>query len=149
MAYTSRQQLELRFGAQEIVELLESLGDEDALCDIIRDADALIDGYLGAVYQLPLVAPVPALVMSLSADIARYRLWDDRAPSEVRRRYEDALSMLKDIAKGVVRLPASPTVQPTTDYGGSIATTSRERTFTDETLGGFVSGSGISWPRIT
>lgn len=146
MAYTTRADLERRFGAEEVGQLLD---DEDALDDVIADADSLVDGYLGGAYQLPLVAPAPALVVSLAADITRYRLWDDRAPAEVRKRYEDAIAMLKDISKGVVKLAVQPGATPTAELGGTIATTSRCRSFTDCSLGAFVGQGSAGWPPRT
>lgn len=147
MAYVTREELERRFGAEEIAQLIDvESGDAD---DVIADASALVDGYLGSLYQLPLSEPAPALVVSLVADVARYRLWDDRAPSEVRRRYEDAIATLKDIAKGAIKLPAAPGATPTVENLGIIASTSRCRTFTDCTLSSFVGHGGVDWPPRT
>jgi phage gp36-like protein len=43
---------------------------------------------------------VPGAVLGWVGDIARFRLWDQQAPEEVRRRYEDAIAQLKDVAAG-------------------------------------------------
>ena len=143
MAYTTREELEKRFGASELSELLDHQNDpEAAMRATSADADAVIDGYLGARYDLPLGLPVPALIVGLAADVTRYRLWDDRAPKEVRQRYEDAIAMLKDIAKGLVQLPV--TLDQPAGVLGIVATTTRTRSFTDETLSGFVGGYELS-----
>jgi phage gp36-like protein len=65
-------------------------------------ADGQIDSYL-VQYTLPL-ATVPPVLNAYSLDIVRYRLWDDKAPEEVRSRYEDALRWLRDVAKGLAGL---------------------------------------------
>lgn len=152
MPYTTRQDLERRFGVSEITQLVDAEPDGSppaTLRAIAEDVDAIVNGYLSGVYALPLCAPVPPLVLGIAADICRYRLWDDRAPKEVRQRYEDAMAMLKDIAKGAIKLPAAPNVVPAAEYGGIIATTTRERTFTDDTLGGFVGRGDLRWPPTT
>lgn len=146
----TRDELECRFGAEELAQLLDDgAAPEEALANAAQDADALIDGYVGGVYQLPMAEPVPAMITALRADVTRYRLWDDKAPAEVRKRYEDAIALLKDIGKGTVRLPAAPNVVPQAAYSGTIATTCRQRSFTDHTLGGFVGRGSLNWPPRT
>lgn len=145
MAYTTRADLEQRFKVEEIEQLVE---DDAALADVTADAAAKIDGYLG-LYVLPLPEPVPSLLVHLSCEITRYLLWDDRAPAEVRRRYEDALAMLRDIAKGTLKLPGTVDVPLPLSDPGIIAHTTRERTFSDETLGAFVGSGGFDWPPRT
>lgn len=146
----TRADLEARFGPDEVSQLLDDLpAPDDTLAQVARDSWAVVEGYVGGLYRLPIVPPLPPLLLGALADITRYRLWDKRAPSEVRKRYEDALAMLRDVAKGTIKLAIAPNVQPETGYGGTIATTSRQRAFTDDTLAGFVSGTSPSWPPRT
>ncbi len=146
----TRDELESRFGAAEVAELLADHAEPDkALARAAEDADALIFGYVGAAYQLPLLEPLPALVLALQADITRFKLWDDKPSKEVRQRYDEALALLKDISKGALKLPAAPNVQPQTEYQGTIATTQRTRTFDDHTLGSFVGRGSLNWPPRT
>lgn len=42
----------------------------------------------------------PEMLRQVVLDIARFRLWDNRASEEVVRRYERALEWLRDVAKG-------------------------------------------------
>lgn len=42
----------------------------------------------------------PEMLRQVVLDIARYRLWDNRASDEVLRRYEMALAWLRDVSKG-------------------------------------------------
>jgi len=141
--YIDSTKLRNRFGDTEIDELIGAdatedppvTGDADRLARACEDATSLINGYLSSRYALPLV-DVPTMVEGWAADIARYRLWDDQAPEEVRRRYEDALAQLKQVSTGVISLPpdASGTPSaPSTQFGGYSAT----RVFTEDTLCGF------------
>lgn len=118
MSYATAADLALRFGEAELAQLADPLhtGEPDAavLALALADADAEIDGYLAARYQLPLPS-VPAVLVRVACDVARYRLWADRASDEVRRRYEDASKLLTNLSKGVVALglaEADPAPQP-------------------------------------
>lgn len=140
MSYITEQGLRDRFGTQEIDQLIDAdptatppdTGDTQKLARAISDADSLIDGYLAARYGLPL-SSVPTLVAGWAADIARFKLWDDHAPEEVRKRYEDALAQLKLLAQGVISLPpGSDGAQVTGAI--SFAGYSADRVFTQDTL---------------
>lgn len=99
-----------RFGEQEIRELTDRAAPPAGVIDpaiaerALADADAEIDTYLAAHYRLPFGAPVPPVLTRLACDLARYRLWDDQAPPEVRARYEDARRLLEALAAGRVSL---------------------------------------------
>jgi len=98
-------------------------------------AASLIDGYLAGRYVLPLVA-VPDMLRAWALDVLRYRLWSDQAPEEVRRRYEDALAQLRDLAARRIDLPPGVAGTPPAaafNYGGESA----ERVFTMTTLSDF------------
>ena len=129
--YVTEADFERRFGD----ELRDLVREGHSFGQIENEAASLVDGYLAARYTLPLVN-VPAMVQALTADVARYRLWDERAPEEVRRRYEDALAQLRDLSRGLITLPPDaagvPATAPT-NFGGY----STDRVFTAETLAGF------------
>lgn len=145
MAYVTQADLDKRFGP-EIAQLVDRNNDgtpDPGVFDMAaQDADAQINGYLGSRYALPL-SPVPDLVKELAADITRYELWDDKAPEEVRKRYEDAIARLKDIAKGLIVLPGADGA-PVEAVVGTMAYTERTRQFTDDTLADFVDGPSSS-----
>jgi phage gp36-like protein len=107
MPYATQADLETRFGVDELTQLTDRVGagvpDAGIVARALSDADAEIDGYLASRYALPL-ATVPPVLARIACDIARYRLWEDRASEEVRRRYEDARRALESIAKGVISL---------------------------------------------
>ncbi|HJW81951.1 MAG TPA: DUF1320 domain-containing protein, partial [Acidiferrobacterales bacterium] len=107
MPYVTQQKLIDRFGETEMIQLTDrnNAGTVDAavLDQAIADAGAEIDGYLAGRYQLPL-AVTPSILVLYAGDIARYRLYDDGATEEVRKRYEDAIKFLRLAAEGKVRL---------------------------------------------
>lgn len=107
MPYATQADLEARFGTDELTQLTDRVGagipDAAIVARALADADAEIDGYLASRYALPL-ATVPPVLARIACDIARYRLWEDRASEEVRLRYEDARRLLESIARGQVSL---------------------------------------------
>lgn len=122
MAYATAAELATRYGADRLTQLTDrdgdGIGDDPMVNRAIADAEAEIDGYLAARYQLPLPT-VPPLLARMACDIAIYRLMSLRAMGDIddaRRRYEDARRLLEAIGKGAVSLglPANlpPTAQP-------------------------------------
>lgn len=69
----------------------------------VADAVSTVDGYLSARYAVPLV-PVPAAVLRVTGDIARYYLYEDMATETIIERYRRAIAWLRDIAAGKVNL---------------------------------------------
>lgn len=132
MSYITEEDFEEAFGRPELDDLL---GGGSDFANVQAAASGLIDGYLASKYSLPLVT-VPALVKGWALDITRFRLWDEQAPEEVRRRYEDALEQLRDLAAGRLALPPGADGTPSTpplDYDAY----SNERVFTADTLKDF------------
>lgn len=80
------------------------------LSDAISDASAEIDGYLSGLYGLPLLSP-PAALTRVCSDIARYYLYDDAAPDQVAKRYDNAIAYLREVGMGKIHLyPETPAV---------------------------------------
>ena len=130
--YVTQEQFEEAFGQEELDDLLKAGG---SFADVEAAAASLASGYIGTQYTLPLLT-VPDVVKGWVLDITRYRLWDDQAPEEVRRRYEDALQQLRDLAAGKLALP--PGVDGTPSTGGFESEGyADERIFTATTLAGF------------
>lgn len=136
MPYATQQNLIDRFGETEILQLTDKDGDEviDAavISQAIDDADAIIDGYLQSRYTLPLQS-VPKNLVTYACDIARYRLYDDRATEQVTTRYKDALAFLRSISKGDITLGLDGDSEPTATTGGPQAD-APGRTFTRDKL---------------
>lgn len=110
--------------------------DATVVARAIADADAEIDGYVGTRHQVPL-SPVPDLVRKMSVELAIYHLYSRRmgVPEEWRRRYEDNIRLLRDLAAGKVSLgredPGGSPVSEPVLYEGP------ERVFTRENLEDF------------
>lgn len=105
--YATQADLTQRMGVEELTQVADPQGagvpDAAVVALALADAQAEVDGYLAARYQLPL-AVVPGALVRLTVDVARYRLWRNGASDEVRLRYDDAVKLLTHISKGVVAL---------------------------------------------
>lgn len=124
VAYATVDDLIARFGEAELIQrtdrTLSGVMDAAIAQRALDDASAEMDGYLAARYQLPLPT-TPALLARIACDIARYRLWEDMASDEVRRRYEDARRLLEAISRGTVSLGLPASLPPEQQPGLSLA----------------------------
>lgn len=143
MAYATQTDLVERFGEAELVRLTDrsipptGQVDADVVSRALSDAEAEVNGYLASRYTLPL-GVVPELLKRLTCDIARYLLYDDVAPDQIRDRYKDTVSLLKGIAEGKVSLAIDPASQPAPQSETDTpAVRTAERTFSKSTLDGF------------
>lgn len=98
-----------RFSELELIQLTNldnSVGiiNDTVLNQAISDAEAEINGYLTA-YTLPLTT-VPANLVRIACDIARYYLYADAVTPRVQDLYDSALKFLLLIGKGVISLGA-------------------------------------------
>ena len=136
MSYATQQDLIDRFGREELAQLTDrdsgQVIDAEVLGRALTDADAEIDGYLAARYCLPL-ASSPAVLTRLAADIARYRLWADRASEAVRKRYEDAVRDLRQISSGAIVIDGAAPLAPAAS-GITVAQRSPDPLFGRSTL---------------
>lgn len=138
MSYCAKSDLVARYGAQELAQLTDEVAahvpDDTEITAACDEASSLIDGYVAGRYVVPL-SPVPPMVKSWACAIARRLLWKDRAlpDSAVAVAYEDALTALREVAKGVLRLPAS-SGEASAASGGSVNVISADQVFTDELL---------------
>ena len=115
MPYASQQDLIDRFGEDELLVAADRDRDgaiDTAVVDVaLEDASAEIDSYLAQAYQLPLPT-TPRLIQRLCVDIAFHRLSPeaDLATEHRRTRYDEAVSLLKRLAKREVTLglPEAP-----------------------------------------
>lgn len=143
-----------RFTPRELQQLTQT-GGGIKLEQAIADASETVDSYLAAIpgrsFTLPLTVP-PAKIVGVTADIARYELWAQRASEEVQRRYEQAISYLKDLVAGRASLIIGD--ETPIDDGGDplqrVGWRRNRRVFTDCSLGEFVGSSvprGGDWRR--
>lgn len=107
MTYATQQDLVDRYGEEELIQLTDrdavAAIDADVVAKALSDADEVIDGYIGSRVSLPL-ASVPAVLVRVASDIARYFLHSDAPTEQVRTAYKDAIAWLKDVAAGRVSL---------------------------------------------
>jgi phage gp36-like protein len=107
--------------------------DEDLLNRALQDASAVMEGYLPAVS-----APYPQVLIACACDVARYLLDRNLAREDVRKRYEDWQSWLKQVAQGLVKIPG---IEPSQDLParGSPAIAEGSPVFSSEGLNVFLS----------
>lgn len=141
MTYATQQDLIDRFGQEELVELTDRADPPAGVIDAtvvtraLADADALIDGYVAARYDLPLPS-TPALLTNLAADIARHKLYKDDPTEAVEAALKAAIALLRDIAAGRARLDIAG-AEPATSGAAAPEIAAPERIFTRGKLGGF------------
>ncbi|ABE45643.1 gp436 family protein [Polaromonas sp. JS666] len=140
MSYAVKQDMIDRFAQSELIQLTDRTGsaiavDDAVLAQALLDADAEIDGYLMGRYALPL-ASVPRILIGACCDVARYRLYDDRATEQVTKRYDDAIKFLKLVADGKVSLGINVANQVTPEAGGA-SSFGNDRVFTADSLGDY------------
>ena len=138
MSYATQADLEARFGAKELLDLIprdDGAGgievDPDRLADGLAYADGLIESYLAARYTLP-IAPVPDLLMRLACDLARYRLHAEDPTEVVKTNHKLAMDWLRALGTGVATLPGVDGA-PAATIGG-VTHSAGERVFTEDTL---------------
>ncbi len=105
----------------------------------LTNASAKVDGYCGQRYQIPLQPSI--MVTEIVCDLAIYDLASRRRetkPTEtMAERYQQAMSLLRDIASGKASLDQPPA--NTTPQGSSadVTLSPRRQTFDDCNLRGF------------
>lgn len=127
MPYAQPSDMIARFPNRDLVQITNddpavTTVNTDALAQALGDASAEIDGYLESRFALPLADP-PAVLPRLACDIAMYRLQALRPLhdlAEARRRYEDAVLLLTQVAKGEVTLGLSIDNQEPPEAEGAV-----------------------------
>lgn len=108
MSYCNRADLENRFGTEVITEL--EYERPSAVATAIADAASLIDSYIAARYQLPLVA-VPPVMVGTACDLVRYDL--DIDPSDaIKDRKTAAMKYLESLSQGKATLGLPQNIEP-------------------------------------
>ncbi|MGF1727209.1 gp436 family protein [Photobacterium nomapromontoriensis] len=108
--YCTRDDMVARFGEEELTELTDRDGNAGGIVDavldqVMDDASATIDGYLGGRYDLPLPV-VPRVLTRTACDLSRYYLYDDQLGDEhqAAKRYAEAIGYLEKVGRGVLQL---------------------------------------------
>lgn len=125
-------------------ELVELIGDgtdidPDKASKYIASAQSVVDGYVGRRYAVPLAGDIPGIIKRATANIA---LWDIyarwRHTDEARRQaYEDAMSLLRDIASGKVNLYPENGAEPAGSGRQTISVNGNKKVFGRDNLIGF------------
>lgn len=142
MAYATVDTLIKRFGADVLIDLTDRSDtptgqiDRDAVEEALKGAQALIDGYIGGRYALPVSEPVPLLTDTAEA-ITYYKLHLYEVTDKVKNDYRDAIKRLERISEGKLRLDIAGREAPRTD-AGEVRTTDRARPFNPSDMSGFI-----------
>jgi phage gp36-like protein len=113
MPYAMKSDIIEQYGEQLLTRIADHDNDkvaDDVVIDkALASAEELVNAYLSAQYTVPLVT-VPGVVQRCTIDIAVYTMALQRAQrtDEMRLRYEDALALLKLMAKGEIGLGLPP-----------------------------------------
>jgi len=113
--------------------------DEGRVAAAIEAADAEIEGYCQKRYDLPF-DPVPAIIRTLSIDIAIYKLFsrrgfrEDSADKAVTEKYKNAVRMLRDISGGVLQIGTGAEPHPAPRQ---VLTRTRTKIFSEDELDKF------------
>ena len=143
MTYATLAHLTDRFGADMLIALTDRAQPATGAIDAVvvdralADADAVIDGYIGGRYVLPL-PEVPPLLADLARSIAIWKLHPFKPDDKITEDYKDALRTLRDISDGKITLAVPSTSAPTTVEGSGARLTDRERPLTAENLKGYI-----------
>lgn len=105
--YATKTEMCQRYRLEDIDDLTQ--GDDSRLQAVLTTTSALIDGYIAPRYNLPLQNHYDILT-DACCDIAYYKLFYVDGQESVRKRFEDAIALLKDIQSGRARL-SEPTGQ--------------------------------------
>lgn len=109
MAYATRQNLIDLLGEDEYLAVADRDGsgvaDTEAVDQSLANAESMVDSYIARF--LPL-SEVPDVLVRHVMWIAVYDLAGNRQTEDQRRRYEDAVRWLKDVANGTASLGIPP-----------------------------------------
>lgn len=142
MTYATQAMLVTRFGEAMMIQTTDratpATGAIDAglVAQELANTDAVINGYVGNRYRLPL-SPVPELVTDLALSIAIYKLHAFAPDEKIVRDHDAAIRTLRDIAANVVKLDAAG-IEPASSGASGVQFIDRERPLSPETLTGFI-----------
>lgn len=142
MPYATQQDMEDRFGADEIRRISDyadpPTGEIDpvVVAKALADASAEIDGYLIGRYALPLASPFPAPLVTACEDIARFRMHRHLAGDDIKDAYKNAIARMREIAQGLFKLDV-PAALPATDGADEVLTSGPDRMFSDRSMRGY------------
>lgn len=105
--YATLTDMRSRIETRELIQLTDEAGNgiinDVAIAAALADTDNLIDSYLAVQYGLPLTT-VPAALIPVAVDIARYKLWKNTPPDYIKAKYDEAIKWLQSLAAGKAKL---------------------------------------------
>lgn len=124
--YCTVEDIETQTSTPTLIQLTSDDGSEEVdrvvALEAILYSSALIDGYLRGRYSLPLNIHFP-LLRILAIDISIHRLYSRRMrnemPEVIQKNYENAISTLRDIQKGVISLQSENDTFETSGFSAS------------------------------
>lgn len=136
--YITEQGMVDRYGQDEIKRITDRTRtgeiDSQVLNQAITDAQSEVDAYISSKYTTPLTTITEAISRT-TGDIARYRLYDERCPENIRQRYQEAVEFLKAVSAGRATLGNGPEGQKLAGAGHlQTARNSAARTFSLDKL---------------
>lgn len=111
--------------------------DSAVVARALADADAVIDGYVGKKFNLPLSVTSP-LLEDLAAKIAFWNLHVTMPDEKVKLDYQEALRQLREIAAGTIGIPGATGTEPEGTGSSGAAFTDRDRPFDPDKMTGFI-----------
>lgn len=141
MAYATQQDILDRYGDDALYVAADRNNDDAIDTNVVTraldDASDEINSYVGKKYPLPLPG-VPTVLTRPCVDIALYRLsFSTALTEEKRKRYDDALRFLKEVAAGNVSLGYDPS-SDTRESSDTAEVISNPRAFSRKTMGGLL-----------
>lgn len=116
MAYCTYQDVETRLGAEQLAALADYDADGDADQAVVeqamRDAQALMDSYLGVRYRVPVElddggCPEALTVRAVNLTVYLLQLGRDSVPDNAYAQHRDDVAWLNQVAAGQVSLGAA------------------------------------------
>lgn len=131
--YCTIEDIETQTSTPTLIQLSSDNGQEEVNRVVVEEAiiysSTLIDGYLRGRYSLPLDAHFP-LLRILAIDLSIYRLYSRRMrnemPEVIQKNYNNAISTLRDIQKGVITLESESDTLETASFSPSEYKTNKE-----------------------
>jgi phage gp36-like protein len=147
MAYITNADIEERVGPAALIQLADDDGNGVADAGVVDEArlgaEGEVNSYLARRYQTPIDLAVHAslsdVLASVTLDLAEYRLRMRRPPvsEDARRRRDQAIDWLSQVADGRVDLPSLTAVAATAVRGTVAHSSGEERLLTREELNDF------------
>ncbi|MBF0568954.1 MAG: DUF1320 domain-containing protein [Nitrospirae bacterium] len=143
MAYISASDISYVMTDTELIQLTDDAGTGSIVTgrvnEVIGMAAAIIDSYIGGRYKVPLTALVPEVVKTVSVSIGVYLLYMRSGfpviPDKFKWAYDDAITLLKDIARGTATLGIEETTQERENAASNKP--ANDRIFTNNSMRGY------------